>query len=54
MPIIYRPSAFNITPRRLRGGNIETLYAKSLQLMLPAYRREAFRPDSTGGNAGGL
>ncbi|MDO5640536.1 MAG: alpha/beta fold hydrolase [Neisseria sp.] len=35
------------TPRWLRGGNLETLYAKSLQAAPPAYRRELL-PDSTG------
>ena len=35
------------TPRWLRGGNLETLYAKTLQAPPPAYRRELL-PDSTG------
>lgn len=35
------------TPRWLRNGNIETLYAKTLQQPPPAYRRELL-PDSTG------
>ena len=46
MPIISTLPPLH-TPRWLRGGNIETLYAKSLQPTPPAYRRELL-PDSTG------
>ncbi|HRL34746.1 MAG TPA: alpha/beta hydrolase, partial [Neisseria sp.] len=46
MPIISALPPLH-TPRWLRGGNIETLYAKSLQPTPPAYRRELL-PDSTG------
>lgn len=35
------------TPLWLRNGNIETIYAKTLQPPVPAYRRELL-PDSTG------